>query len=253
MDIKYLDNNEKLSIRPLYEKTFDDSQAYTDYLFNKDIFNKDVLVLMDNNEIISMLSLVKKKVIIRGLEHTVHYIYAVATDVSFRGKGYMGMLLNRAIEDLKEVGEPFVYLVPVDENVYTRFGFETVYRRKICRTSDVDENEKIYSPSHSDIKIMKALFENEVKDKYDTYLVHDEKYFQKLFEEIAIEGGYVYFNYDNEEIVGYTIAVETGIVIENIGKSTHNRVRAEKEVPWVMIKQLDEKIDVGSVFINDET
>ncbi len=53
-------------------------------------------------------------------------LYAVATAPAFRHHGYMAALLRYTFSWCREKGIPFCSLIPVDEAIYTSFGFETV-------------------------------------------------------------------------------------------------------------------------------
>ena len=75
MKIRYLFNEEKLNIRPLYEDVFEDSKAYVDYLFEGPIFDHDVLVLEEGDQICAMLQLVPKRMVYNHEVCTIHYIY----------------------------------------------------------------------------------------------------------------------------------------------------------------------------------
>ena len=75
INIRYLENEEKINIRPLYEKTFDDSKEFVDYYFDGPVYDNDVLVLENEGEILSMLQLVPKRMVYQGDICLVHYIY----------------------------------------------------------------------------------------------------------------------------------------------------------------------------------
>ena len=48
--IRYLENNEKQNIRPLYEHCFDDTKEYTDYYFQNRLPGNHVIVNERDNK-----------------------------------------------------------------------------------------------------------------------------------------------------------------------------------------------------------
>ena len=252
MEIRYLENNEKNRIRELYDKVFNDTQDFVDYYFGK-INENDILVVEDEGNIISMLQLVKKRVMCNGEEVSVHYIYGVATDEKYRGKGHMGMLMERALKDLEKLNEPFVYLTPANASIYTKFGFETVYDKQIYEIRNIEEKNRIFKPGDIDIHIMKTICDNILPIKYKVYIVHDEDYLKEIINQLVIDGGYLTYHKDKEEIIGYSIVGNNGEVWESVFDTKPVNLVHKRTLPWIMIKKFDEDVALGKVFINDET
>lgn len=252
MEVRYLENCEKNRIRELYEKVFEDSVEFTDYYF-ENICNNDILVLEENENILSMLQLVKKKVVYNNELVDVHYIYGVATDEAHRGRGYMDKLMIRALEDVKALGEPFVYLVPKNPNIYLKYGFETVYEKQIYEIRRINEDDKIYNPSEWDIKIMKNLADNILPMKYKLFVEHSEEYIRDVVAQLKIDKGYLVYQMENDEIIGYSIVGHDNFVWESVYDTKSANLYHIKTVPWIMIKKFDDDLDIRKVYINDET
>lgn len=253
MEIKYLYTEDKKMIRPLYEECFNDSVEFVDYYFEKRIMNNDVLVACEEGVIVSMMQLVPKKIVINDEIHQVHYIYGVATREEYRRRGYMRALMERAIQDLKGKGEPFVYLIPENEDVYREFGFTTVYNKQKYKVRKLVEENKIYEYTEFDINLMKTLFDNNIPPKYNTYIVHDEEYYRQVLEEMKLEHGFLIYHIEGDEIVGYSLVTGDNNVIESIYDAKPMKLALKKTVPWIMLKPLSEDCNTGKVFINDET
>ena len=253
MLIRYLSNEEKINIRPLYEAVFEDSEEYVNYLFGEAIQVNDVLVLEDNGRICSMLQLVPKQMIYCGEKQTIHYIFAVATDEKERNKGYMGMLLNKVFDDLKAKGEPFTYLVPVDPSIYKKFGFRVAYLKSKYKFKEEPKQIRVYHPGKLDSVILHKFCNHLLPVKYDTYLVHDEAYFDRLFKELEIEKGYLLYHPEGERINGYTIVSSKGDILDSVFVKQPDEIILNGYTPWIMIKELCEDCKVGRMFINDET
>ena len=60
--IRYLEKNEKLNIRSIYEQCFQDSKEYTDYYMNNCLKNNFVAVDEEDGEIIGAVHLIPKTV-----------------------------------------------------------------------------------------------------------------------------------------------------------------------------------------------
>lgn len=252
MEVRYLENSEKNRIRELYDKVFDDSPEFVDYYFDR-IYENDVLVVMDDGNILSMLQLIKKRIVCNDEIVNVHYIYGVATDEEYRGKGYMALLMNRALEDLEKLNEPFVYLTPSNPDIYKKFGFETVYDKQIYEMKKIEQKDKIFAPGNTDIEIMKVMCDNILHKKYRMYSVHDEKYFTDIINQLNIDNGYIVYQKDKEEIIGYSVVGSNDLVWESVYDTKPVNLVHKKTVPWIMVKKFDENFDIRKVYINDET
>ena len=252
MEIRYLENCEKNRIRELYDKIFNDPEPFTDYYFSN-ICKNDVLVLEEYGNILSMLQLVSKQVVLNGELTKVHYIYAVATDERYRFRGYMDKLINKAMADLEKSGEPFVYLTPVEPNLYKKYGFEIVYDKHIYGVKNIKEEDKIFEPTQLDMRIMKILCDNILTKKYKLYINHDEAYIKDIINQMMLNGGYLTYQKENDEIVGYSIVGSNGEVWESIFDIKPINLVYKRTMPWIMVKKFDENIDITKVYINDET
>lgn len=164
MQIKILkkdDIDDKLKTRHLYEECFDFGEdEYINYYYDVIIKRNEIVALFgDNDEVISMVHLNPYRYHLFDRDVSVHYLVAVATKKEYRGKGYMKMTLDAAIDYLKSLGEVFCYIVPSNdylEKTYSKFGFETVCSFTVDKFS---------------------------KEKYDIYPVKDEEYTELMVRE----------------------------------------------------------------------
>lgn len=253
MEIKYLENSEKNIIKDLYIEAFNDNEKYVEFLFSSQIFKHEVLVMLDGEKVVSMLQLVPKKIRYRKELLDVYYIFAVATAPEYRKKGYMKELVNKAVLDIEQKGGRFTYLIPTNPDIYKGLGFEYKYKRMYYDIVNVSEENKIYSPTKTDIKIMMSLCENFLPEKYNTFLVHDEEYFDRILKELSFDNGYLVYHTEGEEIVGYSLVGSDSNVLESVFKELPAELLVKDVKPYVMVKIFDDKTDVGKIFINDET
>ena len=75
--IRYLENNEKQNIRPLYEHCFDDTKEYTDYYFQNRLPGNHVIVNERDNKIVNCVHLIPKTVILGKLKTNIIYMVLV--------------------------------------------------------------------------------------------------------------------------------------------------------------------------------
>ena len=186
--IKRDDIESKLRTRKLYEACFDEGKDdFINYYYDTIIKRNEIVVARDRDEILSMIHLNPYVYNICGDIKNVHYLVAIATKKEYRGKGLMSSCMNKALEYLKSLSEPFCYLVPENEEVrkaYSKFGFETVSKFNVDKFSN--DKFDIYPHSSDEyIELMKKedeflKFENEdyvnsLKNKDVMFNVLDNK------------------------------------------------------------------------------
>ncbi|MBR1453130.1 MAG: GNAT family N-acetyltransferase, partial [Lachnospiraceae bacterium] len=74
-----------------------------------------------------------------GKEYKVHYIVAVATEPKYRKQGLMHQVIKVALDYLKNMNEPFCYLLPEDDDVmktYSKIGFVDVCNFNVDKFSE---------------------------------------------------------------------------------------------------------------------
>ncbi len=132
--IRYLEEQEKLNIRELYEQCFpEDTKAYTDYYFNKRLAGSYIAVNEEGREYVSALHLIPKNVIVGKLKRRILYIYGVCTNILHRNKGYMKKMFSQVLADMYQDKEPFTYIIPsgeVNAENFKRLGFAYVRNKK---------------------------------------------------------------------------------------------------------------------------
>ena len=113
--------------KKLYREIFpEDTEDFLDFYYKKR--PKRILAMEEDGEVIAMLHLNPFLLSFFGKEITATYIYAVATRKDKRKQGIMGELLRYSFRLLEEEGEAFCFLLPVTEQIYTPYGFQTVAR-----------------------------------------------------------------------------------------------------------------------------
>ena len=184
MQIKILhkdDIKEKLKTRKLYEENFDiGDKDFVDYYYRTIIKRNEVVTMVDDNNIISMVHLNPYEYNICGNIKTIHYLVGIATKEEYRNKGYISKTLNFAIDYLNDLKEPFCFLVPENDSLekfYNRFGFERVCKFNIDKFSR--EKYDIYP-------VNTVEYDNLMKKEQEFLLVSTDEYKKELSEKNVI-------------------------------------------------------------------
>lgn len=120
----YLSQEEKKESRALYEAIFtEDSKQFVDYYYQYKTGDNEILALKDGQRLVSMLHLNPYRMIVNGYEMKSNYVVAVATHKDYRHRGYMRLLLEKALRDMAAQRMPFTFLMPASEGIYAPFDF----------------------------------------------------------------------------------------------------------------------------------
>ena len=120
----YLPEDEKERSRRLYKEAFpEDTEKFVDYYYTCKTRDNQILALEQDGELVSMVHLNPYTMIVNGFETPVNYIVAVATGKEYRHRGYMRLLLVRALQDMAARNMPFTFLMPASERIYAPFDF----------------------------------------------------------------------------------------------------------------------------------
>lgn len=107
----------------LYIEAFGDDGDFTENLF--DMFFDDCYYIKVGSEIAAMLFLLPCELVTLKERHEAKYLFAAATAVKFRGKGYMTELLKKCLAE----SDDFIFLKPANDGLikfYAERGFAAV-------------------------------------------------------------------------------------------------------------------------------
>ncbi|WP_022819317.1 GNAT family N-acetyltransferase [Fusobacterium russii] len=224
MIVRYGKENEKKFAIEHWKNSFKDSNEQIEFYFNNIFNHKNYLILEKDKKIISSLHENPYILNFNNNEIKTKYIVGVSTPIEEQRKGYMTHLLTEMLKNSKEKNYPFIFLTPINPNIYRKFGFE--YFSKI-------ENFKLKIEDLKNFKIDRTLNFYEIdinnKDKYLNdlifiynkamktkflYLKRDEYYFNKLLLECFNDGMKIFISYKNNEPQGYIFFSKTDNEIE---------------------------------------
>lgn len=186
MQIRKLKQEEHRESRPLYEEVFsEDSQQFVEYYYTEKTKDNQIYVVEEDGEIRSMLHLNPYQMSVNGTEKTTHYIVAVATQETYRKRGYMASLLKQTLKDLYQAQESFTFLMPASEAIYQPFDFRTVYEQNKPYLTDLTGWEEL---TEKDCPELAQWANDRLKEHYQVFALRDEAYYQRLRKEYACDG-----------------------------------------------------------------
>ena len=164
--IRFFENRDKNTIISLWHEAFGDKNDEIAVFLE---FIRDNLVIFEENgKIVSMLTLLNVKI---G-EDRGRYVYAVATDKSFRGRGYATALLSFAKEFIKKNDEKFLVLLPQESSLfefYEKAGFSELFCAEIITCKDFSKSAKKVGITSAKeyFELRKAFFSQEKYVEWD--------------------------------------------------------------------------------------
>jgi predicted acetyltransferase len=277
MELRKLEISEHNRTRSLWESIFtEDSKEFLDYYYKYKADNNQIYTIEQKGKICAMLQLNPYHVKFGSAVYKAHYIIAVATAMEYRHQGLMKQLLIRSILDMYQAKEPFTYLMPAAEKIYTPFDFRYIYNQRVRvmegmevfreaglnRSEDLEEPKVEAASLFIDLKAEKvekdndiealAAFSNQWMDKrYDVYTVRDTSYYKVLQEELRSEQGDIVILKNEEQIagcffyaVGDFIEVREPIILEGLERQLLQVIRDyfEDEEKKIRITALPEEL-----------
>lgn len=212
--MRYLNKGEEYKIRDLYKESFDDSDDFIDYYFQERIQKNHILVEEKDDEIISMISVVPKKIRVRGELYDIGYIFAVATKESHKNMGIMKSLLSKCLKDMDTVQRYFTFLLTSNFSYYESLGF---LGQKEASLTGVNPKSKTKDDridmkhitkrraTREDFKVLSAYAKSLYMLYCDIYVDKTVEYFIDLDKELAISGGYIELSFFENEFIDYEI------------------------------------------------
>ena len=249
MKVRRLEQAEHRLTRPLYEEVFsEDSERFVDYYYTEKTKNNQIYVVEEDGAIQAMLHLNPYELNVNGTKKTANYIVAVATREAYRGRGFMKVLLERALCDMYQAGETFTYLMPAAEAIYTPHGFRTVYTQQLeyCPISEEGDVKlengitcQVRPVENQDLAGL-ADAENAALESegYQVYTLKSVEYYERLLKEYTSEDVKLMLYYLNGHLVGNCPYVPE---------------QEEEEAPKIMIRITDAKRMLSSVSLRELT
>lgn len=217
MQLRKLDSSEHGLTRKLWEKVFpEDNRDFLDYYYFIKTRDNQIYTIEEDEAIRSMLHLNPYMLQVQKQQFLCHYIIAVATEESYRKRGYMGKILTESMKRMYAAKEPFTFLMPAAEAIYTPYDFRFIYQQNQTMMYGKENPQEldIKDAELSDALDMAEFFGNYFAGAYQVYAVRDEKYYQTMIFEQKSEHGGVRLLKQRGKLVGmFDYAGDTSIEV----------------------------------------
>lgn len=193
---------------------FEDSDVFTDYYFQEKMNDNIGYGIKAEGKLVSMLYLTPYTGVLRvaGVdngfrEFPVYYIVGVGTKKEYRHRGCMDTLLRRALNDIRQEGHPFTFLMPANPAIYVPYQFRYIYDRPEFRITEINaenrENRKAERMQETDAAAVAAFAEMQLREQHRFFLRRDEAYYIRQQKESRAQNGDIYLWKEENEIKGF--------------------------------------------------
>ncbi|MFX1491096.1 MAG: enhanced intracellular survival protein Eis [Promethearchaeota archaeon] len=195
MEIRNLTKGDMTKVIKLHQYAYgfwtDKDITEQDY---EDMIPENIIGLFDNDELMSVLTIMKVKQAIRGVLKGMWGISMVGTYPEARMKGYIRSLMQTAFLQMKEQGLSLSMLEPFRESFYTQFGYVPAHDKfritapldglRIASAAVIGEGWKFKRVAGSDAKEdYLAFIQDHAPTKYHGYAfnpnIRDEEWKQR--------------------------------------------------------------------------
>lgn len=205
MEPRKLSLSEHQKTRKLWEKIFtEDTKAFLDYYYDVKTSANEIFVAENQDEIVAMLQLNPYRLRVNQQIYPVNYIIAVATDERYRKRGIMASLLKKSMKEMYSRKEPFTFLMPAAESIYTPFDFRFIYRQRQCEVTGKNHMQDSFELSYAKEKDCKEIaeFANQFLSEYQVVANRDADYYKILLAEQKSESGGVIMVKKQDRLAG---------------------------------------------------
>lgn len=223
MEIRYGNDKDKIKAKYIWKECFTDSENEVEFYFNE-LYKKENFLLLEDDEknIRASLHENQYEVIINNEKLSSFYIVAVAVSPQYRGRGYMGELIRYSLRNAREKGLDFVFLSPINTEIYRKYGFgymSSLERYSISmKDLPFDRIERAYEiKKAANEKNLCAdlieIYKKKMKNSF-AYLERNENYYRRALKEMENENGDVYIFYLENKPAGYISLYKKEGIIE---------------------------------------
>lgn len=203
MQIRKLEKTEQGKSRELYETVFfEDEASFVDYYYEEKTAENEIYAAEDVAGIHGMLHLNPYTVCWHGKKEYIHYIVAVATRREYRHQGIMRRLLQASLEEMYDREEPFVFLMPASEAIYSPFGFRRAWpwrwEEEAVREENAQQSAKAASECGDEVLRELSDHVNAVLDsQFELFTWRTLEYYRRLSREQDASGGRLEVLFEN--------------------------------------------------------
>jgi len=189
LEIKYLDKSDQKEInelKDLWKIVFSERDIFIKWYFDEiPDSNRTTYLLKVDGHIASTLQVLKYDFCLFGHKVKGGYIAGVGTMPEHRKKGFLSMLLKKALNDMYNEGFVFANLIPTNPAYYKSSGFESVYKCKYINISGLSkyQTNETFNEDFSDID---PIYKEAVKGK-NGYIIRTDSDWHEIITSCQVE------------------------------------------------------------------
>ena len=215
----------KQQVIDLWKESFNDSDEFIDLFFSRVYQEKNTLTISKNGRVIAALQVIPYEMTYCGTNVPVGYICGVCISPAERGKGWMGKLMQQAIDEMNRRNYALTTLIPASDwlfDYYTRFGYTTIfdYSEEIHTASVRKENHSLQFAPLSERSFDHFYdYYNRIQQKKNCTILHAAYDLETIWKDCYLDKGNIWIISDHDQIVGSALAVpdnDTSIFIKEI-------------------------------------
>lgn len=168
--IRFAKTEDIPALKSLWQSAFGDTPEGTLFYFARRHKNQNMLVYEMEGRPVAMLSMLPVTLNIAGQQLPGRYVFGVATDEKWRGKGISSQLLDRAHHHMRDMGAKAALLAPAEQSLfafYEKRGYQTLFYADTatvrgadllpyagqCRDATLDEFASLRDAAFSDSQL----------------------------------------------------------------------------------------------------
>lgn len=191
--------DKKQKLIELWQLCFDDTEAFIQLYFDRVYKEENALTIESNGALVSALQIIPYTMNFCGSELNVAYISGACTHPAYRGKGYMGELLEEAFRVMRRQGFDLTALIPANPSLfeyYRRYGYTeifdyTIVEETVPATPLPDQGIILSTIDQQSIDTAFAYFDRKLKERPSCILHTKEDFITTLMEFHQDEGATV--------------------------------------------------------------
>lgn len=209
----------EIELKKMWRDLFQDEWEYIEWYFQNIYKEKTTRVQLENEKPIGMLFQNSYHLSVDRDRFLGRYLVGIGVAPEKRGEGVMKSLLIQTLKEAYEYGEEFLYLTPIDKNIYERFGFGFIsklskYELPFSKLESMKKEFRVQKISeenyNENLLIQLKDFYREVSKDFYISVAREKEDYKEILSEIFVEEGNVYLSYDiSGKINGYMSMIRT--------------------------------------------
>ncbi len=210
MEIRFAGPDDVVQIKKLWEYCFDDSPEFVNWFFSRRYTSQNTLAVYDGGSVRCALQLLPYEIMLRGHPVKTSYLVGLSTWPQYRGRGDARALIRYALEVMRIRQEWVSILLPFRYDFYRKHGWEICYHHLVY-SGDVEMLgpagkilDDIIPVEKGQIHLMNICYQK-FMEAYNGYVVRNEDDWDRLLDDLRIDGGTGYIAIKDSEAVGYVL------------------------------------------------